>query len=29
MRDDWLNTLMTAFDGVVREHAVHDVFGVL
>ncbi len=30
MRDDWLNTLMTAFDGVVREHAVfREVFGVL
>jgi hypothetical protein len=30
MRDDWLNTLMTAFDRIVREHAVfRDVFGVL
>jgi hypothetical protein len=30
MRDDWLNTLMTAFDRIVREHRVfRDVFGVL
>ena len=30
MRDDWLNTLMTSFDGIVREHAVfQEVFGVL
>lgn len=30
MRDDWLNTLMTAFDRVVREHAVfREAFGVL
>ncbi|MGH7434312.1 MAG: IS4 family transposase [Polyangiaceae bacterium] len=30
MRDDWLNTLMTAFDRIVREHAVfRDVFGIL
>jgi hypothetical protein len=30
MREDWLNTLMNAFDRIVREHAVfRDVFGVL
>jgi hypothetical protein len=30
MRDDWLNTLMSSFDAVVREHAVfREVFGVL
>lgn len=30
MRDDWLNTLMSAFDAIVREHAVfREVFGVL
>ena len=30
MRDDWLRRLMTAFDGIVREHAVfREVFGVL
>jgi hypothetical protein len=30
MRDDWLNTLMTSFDDIVREHAIfHEVFGVL
>jgi hypothetical protein len=30
MRDDWLNTLMTAFDRIVRQHAVfREVFGIL
>jgi hypothetical protein len=30
MRDDWLNTLMSSFDTIVREHAVfREVFGVL
>ena len=30
MRDDWLHTLMTAFDRIVREHGVfRHVFGVL
>jgi hypothetical protein len=30
MRDDWLNTLMSSFDTIVREHAVFcEVFGVL
>jgi hypothetical protein len=30
MRDDWLRQLMTAFDAIVREHAVfREVFGVL
>ena len=30
MRDDWLRTLMNAFDEIVREHAVfRDAFGVL
>jgi hypothetical protein len=30
MRDDWLRTLMNAFDRIVREHAVfREVFGVL
>ena len=30
MRDDWLQTLMTAFDRIVREHAVfRDAFGIL
>lgn len=30
MRDDWLHTLMKAFDRVVREHAVfREAFGVL
>ena len=30
MREDWLRRLMTAFDAVVREHAVfRNVFGVL
>ncbi len=30
MRDDWFHTLMSAFDTIVREHAVfRDVFGVL
>jgi len=30
MRDDWLDTLMTAFDRTVREHAVfREAFGVL
>lgn len=30
MRDDWLHTLMTAFDKIVREHAVfREAFGIL
>jgi hypothetical protein len=30
MREDWLRPLMTAFDRIVREHAVfREVFGVL
>ncbi len=30
MRDDWLRTLMTAFDKIVREHAVfRETFGIL
>lgn len=30
MRDEWLDTLMTSFDGIIREHAVfREVFGVL
>jgi hypothetical protein len=30
MREEWLTTLMTAFDRIVREHAVfREVFGVL
>src|SRR5579863_2277932 len=30
MRDDWLRTLMNAFDRIVREHAVfREVFGIL
>jgi hypothetical protein len=30
MRDDWLRTLMNAFDRIVREHAVfREAFGVL
>lgn len=30
MRDDWLRTLMNAFDRIVREHAVfRDAFGIL
>jgi hypothetical protein len=30
MRDDWLRTLMTAFDKIVREHAVfRQAFGIL
>jgi hypothetical protein len=30
MRDDWLQTLMSAFDKIVREHAVfREAFGVL
>jgi hypothetical protein len=30
MRDDWLSTLMNAFDGIVRGHAVfRDAFGIL
>jgi hypothetical protein len=30
MRDDWLRSLMNAFDKIVREHAVfRDAFGVL
>ena len=30
MRDDWLRTLMTAFDKIVREHAVfREAFGIL
>ena len=30
MRDDWLRTLMTAFDRIVREHAVfREAFGIL
>jgi hypothetical protein len=30
MRDDWLHRLMTAFDRIVREHAVsREAFGVL
>jgi hypothetical protein len=30
MRDEWLHTLMNAFDRIVREHAVfREAFGVL
>lgn len=30
MREDWLDTLLTAFDRIVREHAIfREVFGVL
>jgi hypothetical protein len=30
MRDDWLRTLMTAFDKIVRDHAVfREAFGIL
>lgn len=30
MRDEWLDTLMNSFDGIIREHAVfRDAFGVL
>ena len=30
MRDDWLQRLMTAFDRIVREHAIfRDIFGII